>query len=190
MDLRELKGYKRRKQIRKLIRQGYKEIEIADKLNVDITTVSRDVSIILQENTTLLLANKDLITKDLEGLLQSLKTLNEIDEECWKIYYSTHIVKDKEGKILKDDKGVVITKEMAPEIKLQTLEKVRQNNLDRAKLLKLLNPTQINVEKLVYVEKMMPVLINKVINVVLDYIPKEKQVEVLEKLKIIDIEEG
>lgn len=183
MGLRELKAIERRKRIRKYIRKGLSQIEIAQKENVEYTTVSEDVAIIKSENAQRLLANKQLIDKDIKNTLKALERLNEIDEELWNIYYGT-----KKRKIKGTLGEQVIEEDYDPQTRLQALDKLRQNNTDKAKLLKLLNPTQINVENLVYVEKMVPVLVNKMINIVLEYVPKEKQVELLEKLKVIDME--
>jgi uncharacterized protein YerC len=188
MGLKELKAIERRKRIRKFIRQGLTQVEIAEREQIDVTTVNEDVNIITQENAGRLLANRELVDKDLENLLNALRSLEQIDEECWKIYYEDAVAVDKLGMVVKDSIGNPIRIEQDSKTKLEALDKIRQNNLDRAKLLKLLNPTQINIEKLVYVEKMMPVLVNKMIDLVILYTPKEKQVELLEKLRAIDIE--
>ena len=185
MSLKYLKAIERRKRIRKFIRQGLKQVEMAGKLNVDVTTISSDVGIIRNENATRLLANKYLIDKDIDNMVKALEQLNEIDKECWKIYY-----KKKKRKVEGSFGIRIIEEETNPQIKLQALDRIKQNNLDRSKLLKLLNPTQISIEKVVYIEKMIPVLVDKMVNIVLPYIPKEKKLEVLEKLKVIDIEEA
>jgi len=181
-DLRNLKAVERRKQIRKFIRQGFKEVEMAESLGVDITTISEDVSIIREENSQRMLTNKNFLDKDIDNTLNALQNLNDLEEETWKIFYKQVAVRDS------NNGNILGYKESEPEIKLAVVEKIRQINLDRAKLLKLLNPTQINIEKMVYVEKMIPMLINKVINITLEYVPKERQVELLEKLKAIDVD--
>jgi len=180
--LRSLKATERRKKIRQFIRQGLKEVEIAERLGVDETTISEDVAIIREENTTRLLSNKNFLDKEIENVLKALQNLSDLEEESWKIYYKQVEIRDS------NNGNILGYKETDSEIKLAVIEKIRQINQDRAKLLKLLNPTQINIEKMVYVEKMVPVLINKIVNVVLDYVPKERQVELLERLKIIDID--
>jgi len=182
-DLRSLKATERRKKIRQLIRQGLKGVEMSERLGVDESTISEDITIIRDENAQRILSNKSFLDREIDNTLKALQNLSDLEEESWKIFYKQVEIRDS------NNGNIVGYKEADSEIKLAVLEKIRQINIDRAKLLKLLNPTQINIEKMVYVEKMMPVLINKVINVVLDYIPKEKQVELLEKLKIIDIEE-
>jgi len=180
--LRSLKATERRKKIRQFIRQGLKEVEIAERLGVDETTISEDVAIIREENTTRLLSNKNFLDKEIENVLKALQNLSDLEEESWKIYYKQVEIRDS------NNGNILGYKETDSEIKLAVIEKIRQINQDRAKLLKLLNPTQINIEKMVYVEKMVPILINKIVNVVLDYVPKERQVELLERLKIIDID--
>ena len=178
-SLKDLKAIERRKSIRKYIRQGLKEVEMAEKLNVDPATISGDVQIIRRENIQRLLANKQLIQKDVENLLRSLQILEEIDLECWKIYY--------EEKVEYKD-GVEHKVPVNNNTKLEALEKIRTNNKDRAQLLKLLNPTQISIEKITYIENLVPVVIQKYTDIVLEFVPKEKQVELLEKLKVINIE--
>jgi len=46
MSLKELKALERRKQIRKYIRQGRSQVEMAKRLGVDYTTISEDVAVI------------------------------------------------------------------------------------------------------------------------------------------------
>jgi len=185
MSLKDLKAQERRKRVRSYIRQRLTEVEMAKRLGVDVQTISEDVVIIRQENAGRLLANRELIDKDIENISKALETLQEVDEECWSIYYGTTKV-SKPSSVA----GLHRTEDVPydPQTRLQALDRIRQNVIDRAKLLKLLNPTQINVEKLVYVEKVIPVMIERVVNIVLNYIPKEQQIEVLEKLKAIDIE--
>jgi hypothetical protein len=156
---------------------------MAKRLGFDVTTISEDVSIIRQENAARLLANRDLIDKDLDNISKALQSLQEVDEECWKVYYGTNKV-TKIGSV----GPIVEDVPYDPQTRLQALDRIRQNALDRAKILKLLNPTQISIEKLVYVEKMIPIMVEKLVNVVLEYVPKEKQIELLEKLKTIDVE--
>jgi hypothetical protein len=180
--LRSLKATERRKKIRQFIRQGLKEVEIAERLGVDETTISEDVAIIREENTTHLLSNKNFLDKEIENVLKALQNLSDLEEESWKIYYKQVEIRDS------NNGNIIGYKDVDSGTKLAVIEKIRQINQDRAKLLKLLNPTQINIEKMVYVEKMVPVLVNKIVNVVLDYVPKERQVELLERLKVIDID--
>jgi hypothetical protein len=158
---------------------------MAKRLDVDVQTISEDVVIIRQENAGRLLANRELIDKDIENISKALETLQEVDEECWAIYYGTNKV-SKPSSFPGQNRIEEVPYD--PQTRLQALDRIKQNVIDRAKLLKLLNPAQINVEKLVYVEKVIPVMVEQVINIVLNYVPKEKQVEMLEKLKAIDVE--
>ncbi len=157
---------------------------MATKLDVDTSTISEDLEIISQENATRTLAYQEKIDKDVDNITSTLESLRAIDEECWKIYYSTNRVP------VAGPAGVTVYKEVPidPQTRLQALDKIRQNNLDRARLLKLLNPQQINVEKIVFAKTAIAVIVEQLVNVVLDFIPKEKQKEALEKLKAIDVE--
>ena len=185
-DLRDLKAIERRKQIRKYIRMGLKQVEMAEKLGVDVTTISHDVSIIQQENICSLVANKRMLEQDNEALLKALSVLDQLDQELWDIYYGkiTHPF----NKALAGLTGISSTP-TTPETKINALDKIRQNNKERSSLLKLLNPTQITTYNITYIEKMIPILIQKYTSIVLEYIPKEKQVELLEKLKTINLED-
>lgn len=168
-DLRQLKAIERRKKIRKYIRQGLPEIEMAKRLKTCVTTIWKDIKIIKRENAHWIISNRKLIHKDVKNILKSLEVLNDLDKETWKVYYEE----------------AVTAKE-----KLMALEKIRQNDENRTKLLKLIDPGKINIEKMVYIEKVMPIMINKFLNVVLEYIPdKEKQKELLNRINAIDIEE-
>jgi len=167
MELRDLKAVERRKIVRKYIRQNLTEVEMAKRLSVNVSTICEDVSIIRDENSQRILANKNLIDKDIDALLKALYNISEVDEESWKIYYEA-----------KDD-----------QTKLQALEKIRQNNLDRAKLLKLLNPSQVSIEKLVYIQNLIPIMVEKIVNIAINYITdKDKQIEFLGRVKDTDIE--
>jgi len=169
---------------------------MSKRLGVDYVTVSEDVSIIMQENSNSMLATKNLIEKDVDSLLRALETINQVEEETWKIYYGNVQVetigpdtKDAEGNDVPGVSTVVnAIIPMDSKTKLDALEKIRQCNLDRAKLLKLLNPTQVNIEKMVYVEKMMPVLIRQVIDVAREFVPADKQLLFLEKMDTVNIE--
>jgi|GEM_PF-5531299 len=183
-DLRDLKAIERRKQVRKYIRQRLTQVEMAEKLQVDVTTISDDVAVIRRENIYNILSNKELIEKDTKSILESINQLNEIDAECWKIYYGGFIIKKK------DEKGNPIDVEIPldPKTKLDALSHIEANLKRRCELLKLISPQQITIEKMVYVEKMIPIVMQKYTEIVLEYVPKEKQVELLDKLMTIDIE--
>jgi hypothetical protein len=185
-DLRDLKAIERRKQIRKYIRRGLKQVEMAEKLKVDITTISHDVDIIQQENMRSLVANKRMLSQDNEALLKALSVLDQLDQELWDIYYGKS--SSPFNKVLEGLTGSSSTP-TTPETKISALDKIRQNNKERSSLLKLLNPTQITTYNITYVEKMIPILIQKYTSVVLGYVPKEKQIELLEKLKTINLED-
>jgi hypothetical protein len=185
-DLRDLKAIERRKQIRKYIRRGLKQVEMAEKLRVDITTISHDVDIIQQENMRSLVANKRMLSQDNEALLKALSVLDQLDQELWDIYYGKS--SSPFNKVLEGLTGSSSTP-TTPETKISALDKIRQNNKERSSLLKLLNPTQITTYNITYVEKMIPILIQKYTSVVLGYVPKEKQIELLEKLKTINLED-
>ncbi len=184
MDARVLKAEERRRKIRKYLRKNLSEVEMAEKLGVDTTTISEDISIISQENQVRMQSNQKLLDENISASLDALKRINELDEEVWSIYYGKRKV------VVKGTGGIERIEEVEydPLTRLQALEKIRQLNVDRARILKLLNPTQINIERLVYVEKMIPVLIERVVNVALEYVPKEQQEELLTKLKAIDVE--
>lgn len=187
-DLRELKAIERRKHIRKFLRLGLKQVEMAERLGVDVTTISSDVGIIQQENVRTLLANKRMLEKDNEALLKALSVLDQLDQELWDIYYGKATNSNNLNGVLA---GLVGTPPAptTPETKLSALDKIRQNNKERSALLKLLNPTQITTYNITYVEKMIPILIQKYTSIVLEYVSKEKKVELLEKLKMINLEE-
>lgn len=185
-DLRDLKAIERRKQIRKYIRMGLKQVEMAEKLSVDVTTISHDVSIIQQENACSLVANKRMLEQDNEALLKALSVLDQLDQELWDIYYGK--TTNPFNKALLGLTGASAAP-TTPETKISALDKIRQNNKERSALLKLLNPTQITTYNITYVEKMIPILIQKYTSVVLGYVPKEKQIELLEKLKTINLED-
>jgi len=190
-NIRELKWATRRKEVRRLLRQGYSIAEIAERLGTDWDTIHCDVIYIKKENAQFVAANKTLVKKDVENLLTALDQINLLDEEAWKIYYGENaplvdikIGTDENGKAIMAKKKMDVN----PRTQLDALEKIRQNNLDRAKLLKLLNPSQITVEKMVYIEKMMPVVINKLINITLEYVPDNKKVTFLERIKTLDLD--
>jgi len=188
-DLRSLKAIERRKQVRKYLRTGLKQVEMAEKLKVDVTTISSDIRIIQEENIRTIVANKRMLEKDNEALLNSLSVLDQLDQELWDIYYGKKtIVKKKEIVNGKEEKEIVSIPH-GPDTKLTALDKIRQNNKERSALLKLLNPTSVTTYNITYVEKLIPTLIEKYTSIVLNYVPKEKQIELLEKLKTINLEE-
>jgi F0F1-type ATP synthase delta subunit len=178
--LRDLKAIERRTKIRKYIRQGLLQTEMADKLEVNVTTISDDIQIIRQENVQKMLSNKRLIEEDIRALLESIAKLNDIEDECWKIY---------EEKIISvDANGQPQEKSLSAGTRLEALDKIKQVAKDRAQLLKLLNPTQINVEKLVVIDKVFNLTIQKITEIVLQYIPENKKVELLTKIEKATIE--
>ncbi len=185
-DLRDLKAIERRKQIRKFLRMGLKQVEMAERLEVDVTTISSDIGIIQQENIRTLVANKRMLEKDNEALLKALSVLDQLDQELWDIYYGKMtIIRKIKGKEERETFEIPID----PETRISALDKIRQNNRERSALLKLLNPTQITTYNITYVEKMIPILIQKYTSIVLDYVSQDKQVELLEKLKAINLED-
>ena len=197
MGLKELKATVRRKRIRDFIRQGLTQVEMANRLGVDYTTISEDVKEIEMQNSNSIMATKAKIEKDVDNLLQALDTINQLEMEAWKVYYGAQQIVRREKK--KDAETGVETEEevvdeyqtpLEPKTKLTALEQIRQCNLDRAKLLKLLNPTQINIEKMTYINKMMPVLITQVIEIAREFIPADKQLEFLSKMEQVDVEGG
>jgi hypothetical protein len=186
----EFHAAERRKKIRKYLRQGFTQVEIAEKLGVNVDTVNGDVAYIRKENANYIAGNRGMIKKDIENLLKSLEQISLLDEEAWKIYYGDEytapvvVGQDANGNNITEMRQIPVPLK----IRLDALEKVRQNNLDRAKLLKLLNPAQITVEKMVYIEKMMPVVINQLVNLTLEYVPENKKMVFLERIKALDID--
>lgn len=175
-DMRDMKAIERRKRVVKYLRMRMKQVEMAEKEGVDVTTISEDIQIIRQDNSRALLQNKRLTEKNIEALLDLLAVFDNLDAELWNIYY---------GKHTKGDGSVV---DVDPRTKLAAIEQLRANASKKAELLKILNPTQVVTYNFTYIEKLMPVILQKYVEVIREFVPKEKQIPLLEKLQAIDIE--
>lgn len=184
MSLKNIKAEDRRKKIRGYIKSGWTQNAMAATLGVDVTTISEDVAIIKEENYQRITANKELIKQDVDNLVMALDHIHQLEIEAWKIYSGYREVVAENGDI------TVIELPMDDRTKLDAWEKIRQCNLDRAKLLKLLNPASVNIEKLSYVNVQIDGILEQIVNLTLQYIPEDKKVEFLEKAKIIDIGEN
>lgn len=183
-DLRELKAIERRKKIRKMIRQGKAQTEMAELLDVDVTTISSDVAIIKEENEKSLSSNQKLVERDIEATLAAIYNLDQMDEEYWSIYYQT--TKKTEKSALGTTH--IIEAPQDAKVRLEALSNIRENVKVRSQLLKLLSPQQITIEKLVYIQNLLPTVLENYTTIVLQYVPQEKQVELLTKLQEVRIE--
>lgn len=158
---------KRRKEIVKLLRQQLTPQEIADRLDLDLEIVYADKAFIDSQKAETILKNQSLLENLGEAQLMALHNIDVVDAEAWKIYYSAE----------KDS----ITQ-------LQALEKIRQNTLDRAKILKVLSSSHVQIDKVQVVYQSVLNIVTKIVDAVSEFVPKEKQIEMLQKLHALDIE--
>jgi len=141
-----------------------------------------------------LIADQNRIKKDVDNLLACLSTINQLEMEAWKIYYGcmeitrTETIKNEQGEDVYEKVVEELETPLDPKTKLDAWEKIRQCNLDRAKLLQLLNPTQVTVEKMIYINQQLPVFLNKVLDLTLQYVPIEKQGEFLNQMEQMNME--
>ena len=151
-------------------------VEVADELGIEPKDIFKHIKVELSQNV----AEGDLLAEK-KGMLSTSRINSPTRGEIRKI---DHL----EGTVTLNCEEVVDVP-FDPQTRLQALDKIKQNSIDRAKLLKLLSPKKISVTNITYIENLVPILVNKMINVVLDYVPKEKHIELLDRLNIIDIEE-
>ena len=74
----------RRKQIAQLLQQNNSETEIAQRLGVDLSTISRDVKALKQQATEFVYS---LAKQDLAFFYhQTIADIDHVRGECWKLY--------------------------------------------------------------------------------------------------------
>ncbi len=84
----------RREKVMVLLTKGLKGYQIANELNVDPATVSRDVHYLSKESNNNL---NSLAKETLPFMYQtSIEGINNILNECWKIYNSNDLEKSEE----------------------------------------------------------------------------------------------
>lgn len=191
----DLVGVMRRKQIRKFIRQGLTIGEMSQKLGYADSTIKEDLEIISKENSYQTLKDEEMIKNQIKALSNSIAQINKIDEECWSIFSGIKKITRKVKEV--DSEGKEIVREVVEEIEsipdariqLEALEKIRQNNLDRAKLFKLLGTGDLIINNNInQTQTVIKFITTKIIPLALQFIPDENKKDFYDKLKEIDFE--
>lgn len=93
MSIKKFEIEERRKQIRPMLARSMTQQEIANKLNVDKKTISRDIKAIKEESQQFIY---DLAKSDLAFHYQKcLDTLTEVEREAWAAHDRSKNLKDK-----------------------------------------------------------------------------------------------
>jgi IS30 family transposase len=94
MTVRNFKIEERRRKVASLLAQSMTETEIAQKLNVDQSTISRDINVLKQLSQQFVY---DLAKSDLAYYYkQSIDGIEEAKREAWRIYRNNNDVSLKE----------------------------------------------------------------------------------------------
>jgi hypothetical protein len=156
---------KRREEIRRLKIMGVSNVRICEMLGLPSGTLYNDLAIINETEKKLTDSNKKLMEEAAKGILEMLSKYQLIEKEGWINYLAIN----------------------APCEKMKALTILAKIYMDVAKLLKLVDYNQVNIEKYINIENLTPIL-NNVVQVVELYVPEDKRKEAFEMLKRINIQ--
>jgi IS30 family transposase len=173
----------RRRQVQDLLRKGYTQNDIAEKLGVHHQTVHNDVQAINDRYKKLVSENPEYLSQQLEKILKFIDEFDALKKEYWELKDSA--VTPIEVTDTKGNKKTIPLGTVDDQRKL--LDSIRQVMVEKAKILKLisgdnkyLQQNYIHVDSInTYV---IPIM-NICKQVIKMYVPNEKQPDAFNTLK-------
>jgi len=156
---------KRREEIRRLKIMGMSNESICEKLSIPAGTFYNDLAIINENEKKLTESNKKLMEEAAKGILEMLSKYQLLEKEGWVNYLAIN----------------------SPCEKMRALTILSKIYMDVAKLLKLVDYNQINIEKYINIENLTPIL-SQVVQVIEVYVPADKRVEAFQALKKLNLQ--
>jgi transposase len=173
----------RRRRVQDLLRKGYTQQDIADKINVHHQTIHNDVQAINDRYKKLVSENPEYLSQQLEKILKFIDEFDALMKEYWELkdHAANEIeVTDKKGNKKKMPLGTV-------DDQRKVLDSIRQVMVEKAKILKLISGDNKYLQQnYIHIENLnnyiIPIM-NGVKRVIKQYVPTERQPDAFNTLK-------
>jgi len=156
---RKIDVYKRRLEVKKLYLQGSSLYDIAQRLNVSVSTIKKDIQEINRWYLEAVEKNPHILEKQAVYILRHLDELRMVKERLWKLADETSTSKDE----------------------VNALKAILDELSHEARVLRLIDVSK-TINNYIKIDKI-EVLVNGAIEVIKEFVPPDRQKYALERLK-------